>query len=307
MIVTVTLNPAVDKSCSVEQVVPERKLYCDEPIFHPGGGGINVARAVHVLGGDVLALWTCGGAVGQLLQSALDEDGVPHQPLVIEDMTRENLVVYEESSGQQFRFGMPGARMTPSEIEECVQRVRNLDPTPQYLVLSGSLPPHSDDALYARIGQALPASCRIVVDARGKSLEAALESGVYMIKPNLRELALIAGREITKDAHITEICQRLIGEGKVEVIVVSLGSGGVQLFTKDTHQQIHAPTVKIRSKVGAGDSMVAGIVVTLCRGKPISDAVRYGVAAGSAAVMTKGTELCRKTDVERLYKEMTEL
>ncbi len=304
MIVTLTLNPAVDKSCTVKHVVPEHKLSCQHPQFDAGGGGLNVARAIHAMGGTSLALWTCGGFVGQLLQQTLDKEGVIHQPLPVQDMTRENLIVYEESSGQQFRFGMPGARMTVQEVDRCIATIGQLDPQPTYLVLSGSLPPGVEEGLYARIAQTVSSNCRVIVDTRELPLKRSLEVPLYLIKPNLRELSVLAGREIREDSDIDEACRELIRAGKVEVIVTSIGSGGVFLFTKDNKEIIRAPTVKIRSKVGAGDSMVGGIVLSLSQGKPISDAVRFGVAAGSATVMTEGTQLCRNEDVRRLYEEM---
>ena len=115
-IATLTLNPAVDKSCEVEQVVAERKLRCDPPNYDPGGGGINVARAIAHLGGEAIAYWTCGGAIGELLRSLLDEEGILNEPIPIRAMTRENMIVFEKSSGQQYRFGLPGATLTEAEI-----------------------------------------------------------------------------------------------------------------------------------------------------------------------------------------------
>jgi len=304
MIVTVTLNPALDRSFSVERVVPENKLSCGPPSFDAGGGGLNVARVIHELGGEAMAFWTCGGIVGQLLRETLDQVGVRHQPVCIEEMTRENVIVFEESSGQQYRFGMPGAAMSEQELEACLSEIKQLDPSPQFLVLSGSLPPGLEDHTYARIARAAPDGCRVIVDTREQPLKCSLEASLFLIKPNLRELGILAGREVTEDAEIEEACERLIDQGNVEVIVVSIGSGGVMLFTRDHHEKIRAPTVKIRSKVGAGDSTVGGIVTGLSQGLTINDAVRFGVAAGSAAVMTEGTQLCRREDVERLFRDM---
>lgn len=305
-IVTLTLNPAVDKGCAVEQVVPERKLRCGGVEHHPGGGGINVARAVTQLGGSAAAYWTCGGAIGQLLKHSLDNEGIEHHPIAIDSMTRENLIVFEYSSGQQFRFGMPGAALSEQEIQSSLELFQNIDPTPDYAVLSGSLPPGVDDGLYARVAESMPKSTRVVLDTSGRPLQLGLGSPVYLIKPNMHELEQLAGRSIEDDSQIHEVARSLIDDGKAEVVVTSLGSGGVVLTTADEHQQVRAPTVKIRSKVGAGDSMVAGIVLALSQGMPIVDAVHFGVAAGSAAVMTEGTELCRRKDTERLYREMTE-
>ncbi len=303
-IVTLTLNPAVDKNSEVHQVVAERKLRCDEPEYHPGGGGLNVARAIAELGGDVAAYWTCGGAIGQLLRQLLDDGQVAHTPIEIEAQSRENLIVYERASGLQYRFGMPGAPLKPHEVQATIDMLRAVDPPPDYLVLSGSLPPGVDDALYAKVAGAMPSSCRVVLDTSGTPLQRGLDAPVYLVKPNMRELGHLAGREVEDDSQIRDVARSLIDEGKVEAVVTSLGSGGAALTTADEHQYVRAPTVSIRSKVGAGDSMVAGLVLALSQGKPLAGALRFGVAAGSAAVMTGGTELCRREDVERLFREM---
>ncbi len=303
-IATLTLNPTVDKSCEVEQVVPERKLRCGAVAFDPGGGGINVARAIAHLGGEALALWTAGGAIGQLLGSLLDQEGISNEPVPIQEMTRENLIVFEKSSGQQFRFGMPGAGLTDAEIENCLKRLKVLDPPPDYLVLSGSLPPGVDEHIYARAAECVPASCRVILDTSGKPLRCGLKTPAFLIKPNMDELAELAGHPIEGDPQIREVAGSLIDQGKTEVVVTSLGSGGAVLTTAEFQEHIRAPTVKIRSKVGAGDSTVAGIVLALSRGEPLSNAVRFGVAAGAAAVMTDGTELCRRADAERLYQQL---
>jgi 6-phosphofructokinase 2 len=221
-------------------------------------------------------------------------------------MTRENLIVSEESTGQQFRFGMPGARLTSQEIEECQNLLRELNPPPEYLVLSGSLPPDVPPDLYGQIAQSMPSSCRVVLDTSGPALVEgiSIRDLVYLIKPNVRELGQLAGCAIEDDSQIEEVARSLITQSKVKVVVTSLGSGGASLTTADEHRLIRAPTVRIRSKVGAGDSMVAGIVAALARHASLFDAICYGVAAGSAAVMTEGTALCRREDTESLYRKM---
>jgi 6-phosphofructokinase 2 len=303
-IVTVTLNPTVDKSSTVEQIVAERKLRCSPPEYDPGGGGINVARAVHKLGGQAAAYWMCGGPIGQLLRQLLEQEAIDQHPIDIRATTRENLIVYEQSSDRQYRFGMPGATLTEDEIQTCIQRLQEIDPAPEYLVLSGSLPPGVAEDTYTRIAAALGNGCRVILDTRGEPLRQALAAPVYLIKPNMHELEQLAGRTIESDQEIFDFAHSLIGQGKVQVVVVSLGSGGVALVTDGQAQRVGAPTVKIRSKVGAGDSTVAGIVLGLVRQMPLDHAVRFGVAAGAAAVMTAGTELCRREDAERLFREM---
>ncbi len=304
-IVTLTVNPAVDKNSAVQQVVAERKLRCEDPEYHPGGGGLNVARAITELGGEVTAYWTCGGAIGQLLEQLLDEEGISHNPISIEAHTRENLIMYERSSELQYRFGMPGATLTAGEVQTCRDRLHAIDPPPEYLVLSGSLPPGVDDDFYAQMAAAMPSTCRVVLDTSGGPLKRGLEAPLYLVKPNMRELGHLAGREVEDDRQIREVARSLIDRGEVQAVVTSLGSGGAVLTTADAHRHVRAPTVTIHSKVGAGDSMVAGLVLALARGKALEDALRFGVAAGSAAVMTGGTELCRREDAERLYHAMS--
>ncbi|MEX0619603.1 MAG: 1-phosphofructokinase family hexose kinase [Pseudohongiellaceae bacterium] len=306
-IVTLTMNPAIDKSCSVERVVANRKLRCSQPRIHPGGGGLNVARAVHVLGGEAHAYWTCGGALGEVLKRLLDEEGVNHHPVPVAALTRENLIVLDQTTDQQYRFGLPGSTLDEQEIESCIGYLTSLEPTPEYLVLSGSLPPGIGEDFYARIIAVAPSSCRVILDTSQRPLELALESGVYLVKPNLHELERLVSGSVETEPRILDAARTLIQNNSAQVVVVSLGAGGVMLVTADSHLPIRAPTVRIRSRVGAGDSTVAGIVLALSQGKSIEDAARLGVAAGTAAVMTEGTELCRREDVEQLYREISGL
>jgi 6-phosphofructokinase 2 len=304
-IITLTLNPAIDKCCTVDQVVSGRKLRCQEPTYHPGGGGLNVARAIAELGGQVTAYWTCGGPPGELLKRLLEKEGVNHFPIPVKATTRENLIVYESSGDQQYRFGMPGATLTNDEVQGSLDRLLELDPPPEYVVLSGSLPPGVEDSLYARITESVDPSCRVVLDTSGLPLQVGLRAPLYLVKPNMRELGQLAGAPIEDDSQIREVARSLIDAQRAQVVVTSLGSGGAVLTTADQHELVQAPTVRIRSKVGAGDSTIAGIVFALAQDRPLLESVRMGVAAGSAAVMTEGTQLCRREDVERLYQKIS--
>jgi len=303
-VVTLTLNPAIDKSISVDQVVPERKLRSDRPVLEPGGGGINVARVLRELGVRASAHWTRGGPTGARLETLLDAMGLEHHPVVIEDETRENLIVFERATGQQFRFGTPGPVLSELELEALAGRVAAMSPSTPYLVLSGSLPEGVPDDTYARLAQAAPSGCRVVLDTSGAALQRGLDTHLFLVKPNVRELGQLAGRPIESDDQVRDVARQLIARGMVEVVVTSLGPGGAMATTADQHWHVRAPTVAIRSAVGAGDSMVGGIVAALAAGRPLREAIRYGVAAGAAAVKTDGTQLCRRADVERLDAQM---
>jgi 6-phosphofructokinase 2 len=302
-IATLTMNPAIDKNSSVEQVIPEWKLRCKPPGHEPGGGGINVSRAIHRLDGQSVALYTAGGATGQMLQELLGYEGIiNHRPIQIENLTRQNLTVLEESSGRQYRFAMPGPMLRDAEWRQCLDEVAILEPKTGYIVASGSLPPGAPNDFYARMASiAKEMGSRVIVDTSGEPLRLAAREGVYLLKPNLRELRQLAGRDLEDEAQQEAAAREIVESGQAEVVVVSLGAAGALLVSAAGQERLRSPTVPIRSRVGAGDSMVAGIVLALARGASLSDAVRYGVAAGAAAVMTPGTELCRREDVERLY------
>lgn len=305
-IVTFTLNPTVDRSARIDRVVAEHKLRCQEERFDPGGGGINVAAAITQLGGEAMAIYTAGGIIGGLLERLLNDQGVQNRAISISENTRENVIITETESDQQYRFGFPGPELTDAEQQACFEAVTRLDPAPKYLVLSGSLPPGVPDELIGRIVEAMPDSTRVALDVSGEALKLGVEQSVFLLKPNQRELGQLVDREIESDQDARDAAHRLIDRGKVQAMMVSLGRGGVMLVTRDEEHRINAPTVKIRSKIGAGDSTVAGTILALQRGESLADAARFGVACGSAAVMTEGTQLCRREDAERLYNELKE-
>lgn len=305
-IVTLTMNPSLDKSSSVDHVIPERKLRCKPPRYEPGGGGINVARVIIRLGGSALAIYPAGGFSGQVLVDLLDNEGLEYRHIKTERWTRENLIVYEESTGQQFRFGMPGPLLREDEWNQCLVEISRLNPKPDYIVAGGSIPPEVPTDFYARVASlAKDNNIKLIVDSSGEALSLALQEGVFLIKPNLREFRELVESRIENESQQVDLARQLINSGQSRVVVISLGSAGATVVTEDGFEHIRAPTVSIESKIGAGDSMVAGIVLGLTKGFSLQEAVRYGVAAGAAAVMTPGTELCRRKDVERLYKLMT--
>lgn len=302
-VVTLTLNPTIDKSSSVDTVAPEIKLRCNEPSFDPGGGGINVSRAMHRLGSDATTVYTAGGGPGDMLTSLLQQESIPVQPIGVAGLTRENLTVYEEKSGVQYRFGMPGPELTAEELDSCTQAV--LDSGADYVVASGSLASGVPVDYYATLAKAVrDAGAKFILDTSGDALAAIKGAGVFLLKPNLREMEILTGVRFRGEVHLREQAQGLIREGLTEVLVISMGSQGALVVTADEVVHMHPPVVPIQSKVGAGDSMVGGIMLGLSEERELLDAIRYGIAAGSAAVMTPGTQLCRKSDTDRIYEQI---
>lgn len=307
VVATLTLNPSLDVSARVERVVPDDKLRAERPRREPGGGGVNVARAILRLGGDAVAVHTRGGAAGSTLVKLLAEADVEAHPVEVGGNTRENITFLETTTEQQFRFVMPGPELTADEWERCREAATTLEPRPAWMVLSGSLPPGLADDTYAVLADDLRAQgVRVAVDTSGPALQAAVDAGVDLVKPNVGELARLLGRDLDDDRVLADAVGEVVGDGGVGAIVVSLGAGGAYVAGRDVEgRHLRSPTVTIRSKVGAGDSMVAGMVLALSRGWDLADAAQFGVAAGAAAVMTPGSELCRREDTERLYEQLS--
>ncbi|MGF7216218.1 6-phosphofructokinase 2 [Spirosoma lacussanchae] len=301
MIITLTLNPAVDISMTVDRLIPEQKLHCSQPSYDAGGGGINVSKAIRRLGGQSLAVFTSGGATGIRLQELVEQEGIPYQIIGIQEPSRECFVVAETATNQQFRFGTPGPVLTGGEVSACLAHVQALSEPIDYLVVSGSLPPGSPTELYATLARfAKSRAIRVVLDTSGEPLRVALDEGVFLIKPNLGELARLVGVDRLETDEINQAAMNLINEGNCEVVVVSLGPRGALMVTADGHEFVQAPPVKKMSTVGAGDSLVGGMVHALAQGKSYADALRQGVACGTAATMNPGTELFHRADADRL-------
>lgn len=304
-ICTLTLNPALDIATATDRVTATHKLRCTTARYDPGGGGINVARVVFELGGNATAVYTAGGPVGHSLRELLDTAGIPQVVVPIRGETRVNITVDERVSNNQFRFVFPGPELSPEEQEQCIEAVAKLDPKPEFLVASGSLPPGVPADFYARVARlAKSLGAKYFLDTSGDALREAGREGIYLVKPNLKELSEFAGRDLATRSDQIDAARELIAEGRAEVVVVSLGADGALLVTDKLAEHFPALQVPLRSAVGAGDSMLGGIVYSLARGNPLRDAVRYGIAAGAAALMTEGTELNRREDTERLYAEM---
>ena len=301
--VTFTPNPALDVSTSVDRLVDAHKLRCEAPQMHPGGGGINVARVLHRLGADVLAIWPCGGLTGERLHGLLNAEGVPDQRLVMDEETRESFTVHETASGREFRFVLPGPTLTAAQWESALTCLRQ---TPaQWIVSSGSLPPGVPVDGHAQVARmARERGARMVVDSSGAALAAALAEGVWLVKPSLRELAEFTGLALDGPQQQRQAAQLLIERGQAQMVALSLGSRGAMLVTAEQCLVAKALPVQVASSVGAGDSFLAALAWTLDRSTPLDDALATAMAAGAAAVMAQGTGLCQPQDVQSLRPQV---
>lgn len=302
-IVAFTMNPALDISTSTEAVVPTHKLRCAAARYDPGGGAINVVREARTLGVDALAVFPAGGATGQMLQELLIRSSIPFHLIPISGLTRESFTVDDRRSGGQYRFVFPGAEVSEAEQQACLATLAEAAKGARFVVATGSLPPGVRPGFFQEVADVTRRlGARLLLDTSGDALRS-IRSGVYLLKPSGRELRDYVGRDLRRTVEQVEAARDMIKAGVTEVVVVSLGSQGALLVTADEHQTFPALDVPVRSAVGAGDSMVAGISVGLARGYDLRKAVWLGTAAGAATLMTPGTVPCEREDVERLFAE----
>lgn len=300
-VATVTANPAIDVSASVDQVLPFHKLRCGPEKRHPGGGGINIARVLHRWNTDVTAIFPAGGITGELLKQLVDGEGIRRCVIDVAGDTREDITIFETCNGNQFRFVFPGAALTERELQACCDALRSVTPRPTIVVTSGSLPPGAPADFFARVlRMAKGLDAKTVIDSSGAALAQALEQGVYLAKPNLRELSQLVGRSLEQEAEWLEAAQGLVTLGKAEIVTLTLGEKGALAVTREGAWMAHAPSVQVVSTVGAGDSFLGAMILRLSHGAAIPEALRYAVAAGTAALLAPGTELAQPEETDRL-------
>lgn len=306
-ILTVTLNPALDLATRADHFVHGSKIRCESMLRHAGGGGINVARVLHRLGSDVLAWYLSGGYSGQCLQRLLAEEGVPFLVQPIMDLTRENFTVMETSSGQEFRFVLPGPFVQEQEWQAGLKQIASMRSNPRWVIASGSLPPGVPDDFYVQLILQADSECRFIVDTSGPALSTTLEQGVYMVKPSLRELRELTGRPLETETQWCDAAQTLVAQGRAQVVALSMGGDGALLATQQGMWRAAAlPMPPGRGTAGAGDSFLATLVWSLDRGDTAPEALRQAVAAGGAALLRQGTQLAMAEDIDRL-KEQVEI
>jgi 6-phosphofructokinase 2 len=303
--VTLTMNPAIDLCATVDRLAPTRKLRCHDLRRDPGGGGINVARAMRRLGGRALAVFPAGGPTGARLEAMLRAERAPHRALRIAGETREDFTAQVAATGEQYRFVLPGPRVSRAECAAVLDLLGALQPKPQILVASGSLPPGAPISFYGRLAAfARGEGIRLALDAAGPALRHGLAAGVWLVKPSLAELEELAAAALPDLESRLGACRRLVETNAAELVALSMGAEGALLVDADEAWLAPAPRIAPLSTVGAGDSFTAGLVRALASGAATPSALAEAVAAGSAALLAPGTQLCRPADVQSLLKRI---
>jgi len=264
-----------------------------------------VARVLKRLGADVTAIYPAGGTLGLLLRQLVEKEGISQVTILIAAETREDFTVNEPETGFQYRFVVPGPSLTEDEWHACLSPFAALDAHTRFVVCSGSLPPGVPYDFYRRIVEATRGPGRkMIVDSSGAPLKAVLQAGVYLVKPSLSELRDLLGAALDTRADQIKACRALIDEKQAEVVALTAGEQGAILVTRDRVLRARALPIEPKSVVGAGDSFLGAMIWALTSGHALDEAFRYAVAAGSAALLMLGTELCQRDDIERLVKQV---
>ena len=299
MIYTITLNPALDHYMEVDEFLVEDANRVTGERFFAGGKGIDVSRAIQRLGGDTIALGFIGGHNGRLMVEMLKGEGVATYFTPIEGETRRNLIV-STGTGSQTIFNTRGPAVTAEEWRCFLLHLQALELKETYVVMSGSLPRGMLSDSYREIVELVQKrGARAVLDADGAALKAGLKARPFATKPNVNELRRLMGRRIRGEQELIKAATDLNCDG-IEVVMVSRGRQGLLVVSGSEGYKAVPPAVKVRSTIGAGDSTVAGFVHKYAAGRPLEECVRYATAAGTAATLAPGTDLCRLADVERL-------
>lgn len=302
-VLTITLNPTVDFSTTAPDVVPELKLRCSEPQIDPGGGGINVARAVKLLGGQATALVAIGGATGAHLLQLLALEGVPTVAFQGPGETRQSMSVIDRASSDQFRFVMPGPVWQEHDVPRALASVDQAAGEDTLVVLSGSQPPGvAKDFPSILADHVAGQRAHLIVDTSGPALFHLAEKphdAVYVLRMDGEEGEELAGRPLPTRADTARFARELVERGVARVVIVARGADGSVLADNDGAWHAVSPPGPVVSKVGAGDSFVGAFTLALANAEPVGECLRWGVAAASAAVSTEATRLCDPETTER--------
>ena len=304
-ILTITMNPALDVSTAVDEVRHTSKLRCEPMQRRAGGGGVNVARELHRLGADVVAFYTAGHSTGRVMWSLLQQEGVSCHPHPISGFPRESFTVLEHSTGHEYRFVLPGPEITTQEWEDALTDIGKMCQPQSLVVASGSLPPGVPVDFYARVSRVVQAAHgSLIVDTSGEPLSAALEHGVFMVKPSLHEMRDLCGKPLLQLHEVRDAARELVQRGAAKIVVVSMGEVGALMVNGDGAWYAPPLPVVVHSAVGAGDSFVAGMVWALSGGFSAADAFARGVACATATLTSVNSGLGDTAQVLELLKQV---
>ncbi|MBM7558407.1 1-phosphofructokinase family hexose kinase [Marinitoga litoralis] len=302
MIFTLTMNPCLDRYIYVDELIPDDTIRAKKIVDYPAGKGIDVSRVIKELGGVSVAVSLLGGHNGRRIEEMLDEEGVIYSSIRVSFETRMNIILEEKT---QYRISMPGEKVKREKLQKVFDVLNSLVRKGDTVIISGSLPKGVDPDYYTGLIFSLKQwGATVFFDADGNNLKAGLEAEPYCIKPNTHELSRLLNKEIDErdKISISKYAKETLENYNLREILVSMGKYGSVYVNWDEAYYAYPIKLEVKSAVGAGDSFLAGYVMKYEEDK--LEAFRLANAAGNAAVLTPGTELCKKDDVERLLPKI---
>lgn len=306
-ILTITLNPALDLSTEAPAVVPDRKLRCTHPRIQPGGGGVNVSRAIANLGGHSRTLVAYGGHTGEMLVDKLRGEGLEPISLGVTYPTRESVTVHDRANGLQYRFMMPGEPWTEADCAAALLAIEAEMRPGDLVVKSGSHPPGLPQDFFLTVNAAIGAAGgRMILDTSGPALtRAAANAHLFTLRINLDEARELSGHPLTRIEDVAELATRLRREGAADIVLIAAGAQGTVIVCEEWTGLTRPPAVVPRSRVGAGDSFIGAFALSLTRGEDPATACAWGTAAAASAVTTPDTDLCKPDDTAEFFQMVT--
>lgn len=306
MILTITPNPALDYTVRVDAFELGRRAKYRDPRIDPAGKGINVARMVRRLGEPTLALGFAAGPTGDLLRQGLDKEGVPHEFVSVDGLTRINVTLLTGPEGSATHVHGPGQGVSASDVRRLLDRISAALAHARIVVLSGSFPPGLDLGFVADlVGLARRGGVRSLIDTEGDLLGAAVDAKADLVKPNLIEAGEYLGRELRNVDDAVAAAREIAGRGAGSAVLTMRGDGAVGVASGSAWH-VRSPREEVVRAIGAGDSFAAGLAVGMFRGASMPDALRLAAAAGAATALHSGTGLGTPEEVDRL-RERTDV
>jgi len=304
MIITVTLNPAVDKTVELLDFKVGALNRIQSVRKDAGGKGINVSKVVAELDGNTKALGFLGGSSGQFIKDRLTSAGITHSFTQVEGETRTNLKIIDLATTKETEVNEPGPNISKEALINLEENLLNNVTKDNLVVLAGSLPIGVPEDFYAQLITKLQdKGVKVVLDTSGIPLMKALEVKPYLIKPNLDELEKLINKPL-KDTDEVINAAKMLHQRGIGIIVVSLGSEGSIVVSGSGVLKIKPPKIEVGSSVGAGDTLVGALSLKLSQGESLKDAIGYATAASANTVVQSGTQICKKDEVEELLTQV---
>jgi 1-phosphofructokinase len=305
MIITVTLNPALDKTVEINQFTIGSVNRIVSTRLDAGGKGINVSKVIKELQHKSLALGFLGGSSGNYIKNYLDDLNIKNEFLSVQGETRTNLKIIDKVNNTHTDINENGLDLKEEDIANIKEKTMEHCTKDSLVVLSGNVPNGTCSGIYGEIINSIKSKGgKVILDADGEALMQGIKAGPYMVKPNIDELEKAFGIKIHNEEEVIKMAKKILEYG-VKYVVISQGSEGSIFISDDKVAKAKAIKVEVKSTVGAGDSMVAALAIAVEAEYSFEEAIKLACATSTANVMTEGSQTGRFIDIEKLKNQIT--